>query len=128
MNDGHQVGGDAQGEQGRADLLRAQVEFVFDGGDLLAQGGEVIEDQDELPVGDVLGLPRADRLLGRLQQVVDGFRCDVAAAGGVQKLANFALLGHQVSRRQADIANEFLGGGPLSSKTPKKLPNIKRLV
>ena len=75
--------------KGESSLLHAQVEFVFDGGDLLAQGGEVVEDQDELPVGDVLGLPRADRLLGRLQQVVDGFRGDAAAAGAVQKLADF---------------------------------------
>ena len=29
------------------------------------------------------------------REVVDGFRCDVAAASGVQNLAHFDLLGHR---------------------------------
>ena len=79
-------------------------------GDLLAQRGQVVEDQDELPLGDVLGLACADRLLGRLEQCVDGFRGDPLAAGVAQDLADLVCLGDEVGRGQADLADEFLGG------------------
>jgi len=101
VDDGHQLGGNAQGEQGRSELLGAEFEFLFDVDDLLAYGGQVIESQDKLPIGDVLGLPCADGLLGRQEQLIEGFRSDPVAAGGAQQLADFSLLRGEVGRGQA---------------------------
>ena len=82
---------DAQGRQRRIQFLDAPLEFFLDGGNLPLESVEVVEDRAELVFRDMLGLAGADRGPGGLQEALDGFGIELAAADVGEDLADFGL-------------------------------------
>lgn len=89
----------------------ALVELLLDVGDLLPHRFQIIEDGAELRFGDVFRLAGADRLLGRLEQLVDGLAGDTPTARAVEQFTDLIGMFHKFARGQSDLADQFLCGG-----------------